>query len=416
MSRHRVLLLLVSGVMLVVMAGSGPMIAPAAAQSANDPFGDLDINSLMKNGGAQTAPSQAAPVTPAPQAPTAQPQPSEPVRVNRAGPIGSLNRTATFDRRKKIYVGKSKSGTVACYFREEGDTHRLDIGIAAAGAFVRLQTPETRDATPAPPVRIFAGKEKTRRSGGNEYATGEYTVLKAYDGPVAFFVPEPKTSGFTAIGKADPKSFLEMVATAKGEFVVVQAERGAKAANIVAVYGFNAALIPALLSCAKAQHIAAAEPATPSAPVATAATPEGWTAYMNPRFGTTIDYPAGILNQRDRAPANGDGQTFRSADGRATLAIYGMHNVMGDTPKSYVDKFVDPKGVSFRRVTANFFAVSGISDGVIFYQRCNFPSPGGDIVDCFRVSYPAAQKAAWNPIVGRLSQSLRAGQGIEPRP
>jgi hypothetical protein len=415
MARYRLLPLLAAGAALVVFAASGAMVGLAAAQGTNDPFGDLDLNSLKKNGGGQIAPTPNAPVA-QPHAPAEQRRISDPLLLNNSDPIGSLTRTATFDRAKRIYVGISKTGTVACYAREEGDTHRLDIGIAAQGAFVRLQTPEPREATPSPPVRIFAGKQKTRRSGGNEYATGEYTVLKAYDGDVAFYVPRPANGDFTAIGKSDPAAFLAMVAGAKTQFVVVQSIANPQAANIVAVYRFDAAMIPALLSCAKAQHFAAAAPATPTAPVAAATGPEGWTAYMNPRFGTTADYPVGIFSVRDRPPENGDGQTFRSADGYAQLSIYGMHNVESDTPQSYVDKYVDRQGVTFQRVTANFYAVSGLRDGAIFYQRCNFPAAPGDIVDCVHVSYPAGQKVAWNPIVGRLSRSLRAGQGIEPRP
>jgi hypothetical protein len=395
MARYRLLPLVVASAAFVVVAA----IYPAAAQS-NDPFGDIDLNALKKNPGGQSAPAPTA----KPSAPTQVRRPSDPPFVSRDDPIGMLNRTATFDRGKKIYVGKSNTGAVACYAREEGDTHRLDIGIAAHGAFVRLQTPEPRDATPSPPVRIFAGKEKTRRSGGNEYTTGEYTVLKAYDGDVAFYVPRPTNGDFTAIGKSDPAAFLAMVAAARREFVVVQSASGAKAANIVAVYHFNAAMIPVLLSCAKAQHIAAAAPATP---VATGASPESWTVYGNARFGTAIDYPAGIFSQSDPPPENSDGRTFRSADGHAKLLVYGAYNVGDDTPQSYVDKFVDGKGVTFRRVTANFFAVSGVRDGAIFYQRCNFRPAPRNIIDCMDVSYPADRKAAWNPIVGRLSQSLR---------
>ena len=34
-------------------------------------------------------------------------------------------------------------------------------------------------------------------------------------------------------------------------------------------------------------------------------------------------------------------------------------------------------------------------------------------VDCFELSYPAAEKAAWDVIVTRISKSLRAGKGID---
>ena len=400
MSRHLVVPFLVAGAVLAAAVAAHP----AAAQS-KDPFGDLDLNSLMKKGGGQPAPA------PAPQSPTTQQaKPGNPPVVSRDDPIGSLARTATFDRAKGVYVGKSKSGTVACYFREEGDSHRLDIGIAAAGAFVRLQTPEPRDATATPPVRVFAGKQKTRRVGDNEFATGEYAVLKAYGGPVEFSVPDPKQGGFTVLTRTDSKGFLEMVAAAKGEFVVVQSAQGGQAANIVAVYRFSTTLIPVLLSCANAQRLAAAEPATTAAPAAAASGQEGWAVYTNPRFGITIDYPAVIFSKRDRPPENGDGQTFRSADGNAQLSVYGAYNVDNDTPQSYVAKYVDRQGVSFQRVTANFFAVSGVRDGAIFYQRCNFPPPPGDVVGCFVVTYEAEQKAMWNPIVDRLSRSLRSAQ------
>ncbi len=403
MFRRRFLPLVAASAALAVIAASTMAVHPAAAQ-ANDPFGNPDLNSLMNNQGG----GQAAPATPAP---IQQRRPSDPPSVNRDDPIGSLTRTATFDRAKHVYVGKSKTGTVACYFREEGDTHRLDIGIAAAGAFVRLQTPEPRDVTPSPPVRVFAGREKTRRSGGNEYATGEYTVLKAYDGDIAFYAPRPSHGDFTVIGKSDPAGFLAMVAAARREFVVVQSTGGDKSANIVAVYRFNAALVPVLLSCAKAQHLAAAAPDGPAPTASAASGPEGWTVYTNARFGTTIDYPAGIFSKREPPPANGDGRTFRSADGRARLSVYGAHNVENDTPQSYVRKYVDPQGISFRRVTPDFFAVSGVSEGAIFYQRCNFAPPPGDTLYCFRLTYPRDRKSAWDPIVGRLSQSLRSAPG-----
>ena len=142
---------------------------------------------------------------------------------------------------------------------------------------------------------------------------------------------------------------------------------------------------------------------------------ERWATYANPRFGTMADYPADLFTVRDPPPENGDGQSFRTADGRAQLSIYGTRNAEADTPQSYVKKNVDPQGASYKRVTKRFYIVSGIREGSIFYDRCNFPPVPEGVIDCFSLTYAAQEKAAWDPIVTRLSNSLRAGRGIEPR-
>lgn len=78
-----------------------------------------------------------------------------------------------------------------------------------------------------------------------------------------------------------------------------------------------------------------------------------WATYRNARYGTTAEYPAHLFAVRDVPPANGDGQGFRTEDGRATLLIYGARNAENDTPASYLAKYVDLEGVavSYRRVT-----------------------------------------------------------------
>ena len=98
-----------------------------------------------------------------------------------------------------------------------------------------------------------------------------------------------------------------------------------------------------------------------------------WATYSNPRFGTTADYPADLFAVQDPPPENGDGATFRTADGRAQLAIYGAYNVDSDTPASYVAKYEELKSATYQRVTAGFYAVSGTNGADIYYDRCNFP-------------------------------------------
>jgi hypothetical protein len=169
----------------------------------------------------------------------------------RADPIGPLTKVQTYDRAQKINVGRTKSGKIACTFREEGSSHSLDIGISSDGAYIRLETGDSREMTPSAPLKVFAGKEIAKRVGTDEFATGEFSVLQAYDGPFDYFIPNPEQDNFSVIAKGDAKAFLEMVARANTQYVVVQSANDPKTVDYVAIYNFKPAAIPALLACAK---------------------------------------------------------------------------------------------------------------------------------------------------------------------
>ncbi|NVN88141.1 MAG: hypothetical protein HXX15_18835 [Rhodopseudomonas sp.] len=311
-------------------------------------------------------------------------------------PVGALTKTATFDRARKIEIGRSDRGLTACYFREEGSSHRLDIGITAAGAFIRLEAPDEREATPTAPLRVFAGKET-----GN----GDWLTIRAFEGDVDYATPRPTTTDFTLTARSNPQAFLEMVAAARNEFVVVQSQADPKAVNVVAIYHFSAEAIPALLACAKDRLATKSDANAPAATPAAGA--PRWTSYANARFGTIVDYPADIFSVIDPPPENNDGRRFHSSDGRAELSIYASYNAMDNTPKSYLEEYVDHQGATYKQVTANFFAVSGKRGNDIYYQRCNFIR---DTVHCMSLNYPADQASTYDAIVTRISKSLRAGQ------
>lgn len=148
---------------------------------------------------------------------------------------------------------------------------------------------------------------------------------------------------------------------------------------------------------------------------ASVAAEERWATYSNARFGTTVDYPIYLFPSRDPPPDNGDGQVFHTEDRRARLTIWGARNAEGDSAQGYFEKYGTQDAVSYRRVTARFYVVSGPRDSDIFYERCNFSAKPDGIIDCLSVTYPAQDKAAWDPIVSRLSESLRGGRGAEMR-
>jgi hypothetical protein len=134
-----------------------------------------------------------------------------------------------------------------------------------------------------------------------------------------------------------------------------------------------------------------------------------WTTFVEPEFGTRVDVPSSLFSVDDGPSFRGVGQQFSTPDGRAVLAIYSQSNERGDTPASYRKK--NFKGshaaVDYDRVTRDFFALAGTSDGTIYYSRCNFSRRDGGTIHCFDVKYPQREKRAWDAIVTRMSLSLK---------
>jgi hypothetical protein len=171
-------------------------------------------------------------------------------------PIGELHKTATFPGAQRIHVGKSNSGVQACFFREEGSSHRLDIGVRADGAFLRVESgdgPLPAEMIPKPPLRVFAGKDATNIIDDGVKSTGQYEPLRAYDDAVDYApnIDSRMGGGFVLLVKGDPKTFLDLVARARGEFIVVQSASRPKDVDVVAIYDFTASAARSLLDCAK---------------------------------------------------------------------------------------------------------------------------------------------------------------------
>jgi hypothetical protein len=134
----------------------------------------------------------------------------------------------------------------------------------------------------------------------------------------------------------------------------------------------------------------------------------GWDRFVEPELGTSIDYPTGIFSVDEGAAPRGTGRQFKSRDGKAVLAIYSQTNE-GETPARYVEKNfrVPRQTIDYKRVTPRFFAISALHAGEIYYSRCNFSRRSGAAIHCFDLRYPAREKRAWDPIVTRISLSLR---------
>ncbi len=132
--------------------------------------------------------------------------------------------------------------------------------------------------------------------------------------------------------------------------------------------------------------------------------PEGWTVLQG-EAGLSVDFPSALFPVEAGPTERGKGRKFRSRDGASEFAAYSLPNTEKDSPSAWLKKnlIVPPQSMVYRRVAPDFFAISSIRDGRIFYSRCNFV--GG--IHCIYLEYPQERQRAFDPIVTRVSGSLR---------
>ena len=131
-----------------------------------------------------------------------------------------------------------------------------------------------------------------------------------------------------------------------------------------------------------------------------------WRRYVIPETGANVDLPTGIFSNNVGKSETGYGSRFLTADGRANLTVQSLRNDNNDPPSAFLARMRPPRDIVYRRVTPNFFVVSSVRNGSIWYDRCNFAGRG---VTCVLINYPAAEKRQWDAIVTRISYSLAKG-------
>jgi hypothetical protein len=166
-------------------------------------------------------------------------------------------------------------------------------------------------------------------------------------------------------------------------------------------------LLTAVLSFATAVAPAVAQ---------TSSTPN-WRTYQNDRYGTTIDYPD--LFKAEPPPDNDDGRRFKSADGAefAVFASYGALDFdLAGYQKYILEKLGPGKAVTYQAHGEDWFVISGTEGDGIFYERYRLShgkAMADGFVEGFVMSYPAALKQAYDPIVARMAKSFRSGSGFQ---
>jgi len=128
-----------------------------------------------------------------------------------------------------------------------------------------------------------------------------------------------------------------------------------------------------------------------------------WRRCVIPSTGASIEMPVTIFSQDAGSAEGGIGRRFVTEDRRADLTVESLPNPENDSPAVFLAKKNPPAGLIYRRVTPNFFVVSSIRNGRIWYNRCN---SGIAYMNCVLINYPAAEKRQWDRVVTRISHTL----------
>lgn len=126
--------------------------------------------------------------------------------------------------------------------------------------------------------------------------------------------------------------------------------------------------------------------------------------YSNARFGYSISYPAHLLAPQGEAD-NGDGQVFKNQD--AEMRVFGSHMLLNGTLLKEFNSVVKEHGstVTYKTYRKNYFVVSALSEGYIFYQK-TIARPDGTFIT-FTINYDEGKRKIYDDVVTRIVKSFK---------
>jgi hypothetical protein len=133
--------------------------------------------------------------------------------------------------------------------------------------------------------------------------------------------------------------------------------------------------------------------------------------YRNERHGFTLSYPADAFDQLP--PAAEGGRAFISRDGNARLLAGAIPNPESLSLREYrtlvLRQSYPGAALDYAPVGGSWFVLSGVRDGVMFYERVTFTC-GGRLINSWAMLYPAAERRFYDRIVEQVARSYRPGE------
>jgi hypothetical protein len=136
-----------------------------------------------------------------------------------------------------------------------------------------------------------------------------------------------------------------------------------------------------------------------------------WQRYSNPEVGFSISLPTERFAVEKESPER---LTLDEIGGSAQLDVFGVRNPERLTRRQFqaMMEAADPdRRITYRAAGRSWFVLSGYLEGeaepTIFYAKFML-NPAGTALSAFEISYPKAQKRAFDATVERLEDSLTA--------
>jgi hypothetical protein len=146
---------------------------------------------------------------------------------------------------------------------------------------------------------------------------------------------------------------------------------------------------------------------------ALAAAAQDFATYRNERHGFPLSYPATTFTPQP-PPASDAGRVFLSRDGNARLLAGALPNAEGLNLRDYrnfvLQQSYPGAAIDYAPMRDNWFVLSGVRNGVMFYERVTFTC-GGRLINSWAMLYPAAERRLYDRIVEQVARSYRAGEG-----
>ena len=140
-------------------------------------------------------------------------------------------------------------------------------------------------------------------------------------------------------------------------------------------------------------------------------------AYVNQKYGFSLRIPADAFTPEATRNSQAGGM-WMSRDGQSRLVAAAQVNESAETLQSYrkflIETTYDQATFDYAPMRDNWFVLSGIKDGKMFYERVTFAC-GGRFIYGWQMFYPVAERGNYDRIVEQIHRSFRVGQGEDGR-